>query len=521
MWQCGSHHTQALGLSRILIQKQSRQRLEAPPEKKIFPNKTTKNPRKKAKRMKKRSQKSTVEDQVEAATERIGRELWAHLDRRKPSIFERRWWLDHILEWAMQDESIKVQMFRFVDVLPMLKSSESVAQHLQEYFDEVRSQLPIAARLGLDVAQPDSILGKALALNARTNARKMAERFIAGSKTEQVFQSVSKLRKNHLAFSLDLLGEAVISEVEADRYQQAYLDLIQNLAPRVAEWPPDSVLDQDNHGWIPKCQVSLKLSGLVSHFKPIDAEGTSTRVKKRLRPIFRLARELDAYVHIDMEHYEFKDLTLQIFQEICLEEEFRNWPDVGIVIQAYLPDAGDDLQGLLKFVEQRGTPIGVRLVKGAYWDYETIMAEYRGWECPVFLEKWQSDDNFEKQTQFLLTHHELLRPAIASHNLRSLSHAMACAEELKLPKNAWEIQMLYGMADDQQQLFSELGYRVRVYTPFGEVLPGMSYLVRRLLENTSNESFLRHAYDPDVRLEDLLQKPSEIGRLKPKKMTSA
>ena len=467
--------------------------------------------------MKKRSKKTTAANRVETATQRIGRELWEQLDRRKPTVFERRWWLDHILEWAMQDESIKVQMFRFVDVLPMLKSSDSVAQHLQEYFDEVRSHLPMAARMGLDVAQPSSILGRALALNARTNARKMAERFIAGTHSDEVFDSLTQLRKNHLAFTMDLLGEAVISETEAEAYQQAYIKLISDLAPKVNEWPDDSLLDQDNHGWIPKCQVSLKLSGLVSHFKPIDANGTSDNVKDRLRPIFRLAREVDAYVHVDMEHYEYKDLTLQIFREICMEDEFRDWPDVGIVIQAYLPDAGDDLKDLAKFAKRRGTPIGVRLVKGAYWDYETITAEYRGWDCPVFLEKWQSDDNFEKQTAFLLKNHELLRPAIASHNLRSLSHAMAWAEELNLPTNAWEIQLLYGMAEEQQLLFSELGYRVRIYTPFGELLPGMSYLVRRLLENTSNESFLRHAYDSETRIEDLLQKPSEIGRLKPNK----
>ncbi|MCA9108885.1 MAG: hypothetical protein KDA52_02970, partial [Planctomycetaceae bacterium] len=77
-----------------------------------------------------------VQKQVEEETQRIGRELWGHLERRRPSVFERRWWLDHILEWAMHDESVKVQMFRFVDVLPMLRSHESVTRHLQEYFEE-------------------------------------------------------------------------------------------------------------------------------------------------------------------------------------------------------------------------------------------------------------------------------------------------------------------------------------------------------------------------------------------------
>ncbi len=446
--------------------------------------------------------------QAEEQTQRIGRELWAHLERRRPSVFERRWWLDHILEWAMADESVKVQMFRFVDVLPMLRSHESVTRHLQEYFDEVKTHLPLAARLGLDVSTPNSLLGKALALNARTNARKMAERFIAGESVEEVLLSVSKLRKQGLAFTLDLLGEAVVSEREADAYQQQYLGLITGLSPLLNDWPENSTLDRDEVGWIPRCNVSIKLSALDSQFKPIDPEGTSARVKERLRPLLRAAREHDAFLHVDMEHYAYKDLTLSLFKEIFLEDEFRDWPDCGIVIQAYLPEAGDDLESLLRWVQERGTPVWVRLVKGAYWDYETVVAEYRGWPCPVYGQKWQSDANFERQTEFLMRNRQWLRPAIASHNLRSLSHAMAWAKVLDVPDKAWEIQMLYGMAEEQQQLFTELGHRVRVYMPFGQAIPGMAYLVRRLLENTSNDSFLRHAYDTSVDVADLLQRPA-------------
>jgi RHH-type proline utilization regulon transcriptional repressor/proline dehydrogenase/delta 1-pyrroline-5-carboxylate dehydrogenase len=452
-----------------------------------------------------------VQKRVETETQRIGRGLWTQLERRRPSVFERRWWLDHILEWAMADESVKVQMFRFVDVLPMLRSHESVTRHLQEYFDEVKGELPWAARLGLDVSTPNSLLGKALALNARTNARKMAERFIAGESVEQVLHSVAKLRKQGLAFTLDLLGEAVVSEHEADAYARQYLDLITGLAPLVNAWPENATLDRDNLGWIPRCNVSLKLSALNSQFKPIDPEGSAAVVKERLRPILRAARKHDAYVHVDMEHYAYKDLTLQIFKDVFTEEEFRDWPDCGIVIQAYLPEAGEDLNALLSWVHERGTPVWVRLVKGAYWDYETVVAEYRGWPCPVYQQKWQSDANFEAQTEFLMRNHEWLRPAIASHNLRSLSHAMAWAKVLAVPDQAWEIQMLYGMAEEQQQLFSELGHRVRVYMPFGQAIPGMAYLVRRLLENTSNDSFLRHAYDRSVDVADLLRRPRDVA----------
>jgi RHH-type transcriptional regulator, proline utilization regulon repressor / proline dehydrogenase / delta 1-pyrroline-5-carboxylate dehydrogenase len=452
---------------------------------------------------------------VEAETQEIGRYLWEHLERRTASILERRWWDDRLLAWAMTDESVKVQMFRFVDVLPMLRTHESVARHLHEYFEDVREHLPWAARLGLNISQPNSVLGRALALNARSNARRMAKRFIAGNSVEEVVQSVGRIRKQGYGFTLDLLGEAIISEKEAEAYQQAYLELISGMAPQVNQWPENVQIDCDEHGPIPRVNVSLKLSALYSQFKPIDPRGTSEGVKARLRPLLRAAREHDAYVHVDMEQYAYKDLTLEIFKQVLMEDEFRDFPDVGIVIQTYLPEADRDLAGLLEWVKRRGTPVWVRLVKGAYWDYETIVAQSQGWPIPVYRQKWQSDDNFERQTQFLMENHQWLRPALASHNLRSLAHGIAWARLLEIPKPAYEIQMLYGMAAEQAQLFTEMGHRVRIYTPFGELIPGMAYLVRRLLENTSNDSFLQHSFSANASVEDLMMKPAAVGAKAP------
>lgn len=448
------------------------------------------------------------DDAVEQLTQSIGRYLWNHLQRGTPSIFERRWWDDRILAWAMADESVKVQMFRFIDVLPMLRTTDSVTRHLHEYFDEVAAQFPSAVRLALDVTQPGSVLGRAVAMTARKNALRMARRFIAGLKVDEVLQTVVRLRKQGFAFTLDLLGEAIISEDEAEAYLQAYLALIQGLAPTVNRWPQNFQLDCDHRGAIPRVNVSIKLSALYSQFNPVDPGRTSEAVKSRLRPLLRCAQEHGAYVHFDMEHYAFKDTTLAIFREILDEREFRQFADVGIVIQAYLPDAGHDLAQMRDWVERRGTPVWIRLVKGAYWDYETIAAAARRWPVPVYQQKWQSDDNYERQTRFLMEHWRWLRPAFGSHNLRSLAHAAACARHFKVPDGAWEIQMLYGMGTEQAQLFSEQGRRVRIYTPFGELIPGMAYLVRRLLENTSNDSFLRASFAENVKVEDLLMKPA-------------
>lgn len=449
---------------------------------------------------------------VEAATLEIGRNLWSNLHRRRASVFERRWWDDRILSWAMADESVKVQMFRFVDVLPMLRTSTSVTQHLHEYFEDVRQHLPWAARFGLDLSQPNTILGRAIAFNARRNAERMARRFIAGTNVNEVFETVTRLRTEGFAFTLDLLGEAVISEPEAEKYQQAYLDLIAELAPKVQVWQDNPRLDRDSHGTIPRVNTSLKLSALFSQFKPIDPVGTAEGVKDRLRPILRAARQHETCVHIDMEHYAYKDMTLEIFQQILMEDEFRDFADVGIVIQAYLPEAEHDLHQLRDWAEKRGTPVWIRLVKGAYWDFETVAAKSRNWPIPVYQQKWESDLNYERQTRFLMENHRWLRPALASHNLRSLAHGLAWANHYHVPKNEFEIQMLYGMGTEQAQLFAESGYRVRIYTPFGELIPGMAYFVRRLLENTSNESFLRASFVEHVAVEDLLMKPADVAK---------
>lgn len=452
---------------------------------------------------------------IEATTQELGRTVWRRLEHRKPSILDRRWWEDRMLEWAMADESVKVQMFRFVDVLPMLRHHEQITRHLEEYFNEVRSHLPLAVRLGLDVSHSNRFTSKALALRARANVVQMANRFIAGSNVDEVLSSVSELREQGFAFTLDLLGEAIITEREADAYQRSYLELIEGLSPAVSQWPDHDVLDWNHEGSIPRVNASLKLSALYSQFRPIAPAATRKAVAARLRPLLQAAIEHDAYVHIDMEQYEYKDLTLDIFKRVMMEPEFRDYPHVGIVVQAYLPDAERDLQDLLDWARKRGTPINVRLVKGAYWDFETIRCASRNWPIPVYRQKWQSDENFERQTRFLMENHEWLRPAIASHNVRSLAHAVSTARHLDVPSGAYELQMLYGMGRDLAQCFSEMDLRVRVYTPFGELIPGMAYLVRRLLENTSNDSFLRQGFTEHVSIEDLLMKPADIGARTP------
>jgi RHH-type proline utilization regulon transcriptional repressor/proline dehydrogenase/delta 1-pyrroline-5-carboxylate dehydrogenase len=448
---------------------------------------------------------------VETLTRRIGKDIFARVAMAGPVPFSPAWWDDRLMGLSMSNEAVKFQMFRFVDVLPQLTTPASIIEHLREYFGGAADHVPRAALWALAMLPRHGPVARLTAAAVRWGARRLARKFIAGSNIPEALTAVSALRGRSLTFTVDLLGEATITEAEAVKAQWEYLELIRGLAREVNAWPEKPLIDRDALGPLPRVNVSVKLSALYSQFDPIDPEGTSRSVRARLRPILRAARANQAFVNFDMEQHSFKDTTLQIFEEVLSEDEFRDWPDVGIAIQAYLRDTGRDLERLAGWARQRGTAVWVRLVKGAYWDYETVMSAQLGWPVPVWLHKQESDAAYELLTAFLMEQRRWLRPAFGSHNVRSVAHALALAHVLRLPPGTIEIQMLYGMADPIKDVLANMGHRVRVYTPYGELLPGMAYLVRRLLENTANESFLRASFSEHVPEDELLRDPREVG----------
>ncbi len=411
----------------------------------------------------------------------------------------------------MRDEQLKVQLFRFVDVLPMLRDNRAVMEHLLEYLHEVRDRLPAPLAVALGLARRTPFTRAAVARAARLGAHDFARRFIAGTNRREVLEAAAREREAGRGFTLDILGEAVTSDREAEGYFEAYLELIAKITPVVNAWPENPQIDRGVTGPLPRMNLSVKLSALDSQFDALDFEGTAARVSERLRALFRAARKQGAFINIDMESYEKKDLTLHIFRTVLEEEEFRNFGDCGIVIQCYLRDAERDLRSLRDWAQRRGHSVWVRLVKGAYWDYETIHARANDWPIPVFQRKWESDASFERLSRFLLLNHVHLRPAFGTHNLRSIAHVIAAAEHLGMPENGFELQMLYGMADAEKRVLVERGHRLRIYMPHGELLPGMAYLVRRLLENTSNDSFLRAGFANEADTEELLRNPLEAS----------
>ncbi len=425
-------------------------------------------------------------------------------------MWEQMRWDDRLLNWAMESERLRVPLFRLIDVLPSLRTKAEVARHLQEYLGQANVDLPSLLKNLVNFSQPDSLPGQLAASTLTSAVETLAHRYIAGATLKQVSKTVEGLHKQNMAFTLDLLGEAVITETEAEAYLQKYLETMTFLAEEAQGWSAVSGLDATAEGIpLPRVQVSVKLTAFYSQFDPLNERGSQERVSERIRRLLRRAAELGVAVHFDMEQYTYKSLTLSILKDLFCEEEFRHRADIGITLQAYLRDSYQDLVDLINWAKQRQTPITVRLVKGAYWDQETIIALQKHWPQPVFNQKAVTDANFERMTQLLLENHDLLYAAIGSHNIRSQAKALAIAEALKVPKRAFEMQVLYGMADRLATALAQTGQRVRVYCPYGDLLPGMAYLIRRLLENTANSSFLRQSV-VGIPAEALLAPPSAI-----------
>src|SRR5947208_2396297 len=325
---------------------------------------------------------------LQTEIERRGERIFDLVDQHPESLFSKAGFYQRMMALSMRDEHFKVQLFRFVDVLASLHRGTDIVQHLDEYFAGMRNGYAPLIRTGVRAAKiVPWVSGQLL----RWNVSGMARQFIAGRNPKDVMKMLRKRRSQGIGFTVDLLGEAVVSEQEANEYAGRCLKLLEDLGR-----------------------------------------------------------------------------------------------------------------------ETRGA---VRLVKGAYWDFEKIKSRQNGWACPVFLQKPESDLNFELLTRILLENESTVTAAFGSHNVRSIAHAQALADQLGIDRSRFEFQLLYGMAGPVKRALVEMGYRVREYCPVGELLPGMAYLVRRLLENTSNEGFLRAKFAENVSVKELLRDPRELIKL--------
>jgi RHH-type proline utilization regulon transcriptional repressor/proline dehydrogenase/delta 1-pyrroline-5-carboxylate dehydrogenase len=408
----------------------------------------------------------------------IGSRFYRDAARSRPPFFSGV--RGALLERALADERLRNALFQFVDVLPQLETSGAIAAHFRSYLDGHRLG-GVWGRLLKLGSHP------AVAWAVRMGVARTARLFLVEEKAAEVKRALADIRRMGAEATLDAVGEAVLTEAEAERYVARYLDLLR--------W-------QETAGFTPP-HLSLKLTALTPRFDPLDPEGTERRVLARLAPLLAEAQRVGAALTIDMEHYELKPLILRLFRALVEAYPGPGWQP-GIALQAYLAETRRDLAEMIEWARAAGRRISVRLVKGAYWDTEVALARQRRWPVPVYLAKAETDANYERLTRELFEARETVYPAIAGHNLRSLSHAVALADRLGMARTDWEIQMLHGMAAPLARALAAAGVRLRIYVPTGDLVIGIAYLIRRLLENTADTSILRQTYaegqDPAVLL---------------------
>ena len=438
------------------------------------------------------------EKNLEARIQEIAGAIYPFLKAVKPSFFDSEGWRGKVVAWSMRDERFRTQLLRFIDVLPSLRTDELVLRIYREYLGKVsagRSLLVQSAELfGRTV--PAVIAAPLI----RSAVSALARQFIVGQDPADALPTVKRLWKDGLFVSLDLLGEAVVSEAEAGQHADRHLELLELFGPAAAGEPRST-------GAAGPLDISLKLSSFYSQMNPADFEGSVDILTAALMPVLEKAAQAGASFTFDMEQYYHKDLVIATFKRVLSER--GDGPLGSIALQAYLRDTRADLLELIRWAREQRKRIGIRLVKGAYWDYEVVNSRQKGWPVPVFLSKDKTDANFEELTRIVLENADAVRPAIATHNVRSAANALALAEKLGLASGDFEFQSLFGMGGPLAAAMKQAGFGnpARIYCPVGELLPGIAYLVRRVLENTSNDSFFRKTFGDGLSLEELARKP--------------
>lgn len=420
---------------------------------------------------------------LEPLIREIGSQLYREATAAAPALFRLRGLRGALLARALADDRLRHALFQFVDVLPQLEDRASIARHFRAYLEghELAGAWGRLLRLG---SHP------ALAWAVRASVARMARFYLVEEQPAVLRCVLDELARYGAAATLDAVGEAVLTGAEADAYVARYRDLLR--------WQQAAGVAQPH--------LSLKLTALTPRFDALDPRGTERRVMARLQPLLAEVVEARATLTVDMESHEHKYLILNIFKSMVTAQPASGWQPA-IALQAYQPETGSDITELAHWARAASRRISVRLVKGAYWDTEVALAQQRHWPVPVFLHKADTDVHYEHLTRLLFDARDVIYPAIAGHNLRSLSHAIAAAQANGMTPQDWEIQMLYGMADPLARAVAALGVRLRIYVPTGDLVTGIAYLIRRLLENTADTSILRQTYAGVPDLAALLAKP--------------
>lgn len=327
----------------------------------------------------------------------------------------------------------------------------------------------------------------------------MGKQFVLGRSIDEAIKNSLPYRNKGYGYSFDMLGEAAFTNADAEQYFAAYQNAIDTLAKNKSHW----------RGGHQTPSISIKLSALHPRYEQSQQQRVLTELGDKLTALVSLARQHDIAITIDAEEADRLELSLKLFKQVYKSAAVKGWEKFGIVVQAYSKRATAVLGFLNALAREQGDEIPVRLVKGAYWDSEIKHAQQLGLsDYPVFTRKENTDVSYLVCARYLLCEHTEgnLYPQFASHN----AHTVASVIELaaRAPKRAYEFQRLHGMGDAlYDRLLRDNAIDVRIYAPVGAHKDLLPYLVRRLLENGANSSFVHRLVDADTPISDLVQSP--------------
>lgn len=439
---------------------------------------------------------------VEERSQEIVRKLLYKVNEYRPSLFEDI--SDFGLGLTAQYALLRIHLLKFLAILPSLDHDklgvevkriliESLFRFLKDNKKARRLKkkgqeraLPARYTMAIQAVYYCALIfpAKPLASLVRSSVRLMAKRFIAGESIEKADKSLTALSLTKRDVTLDQLGELVVSEHEADHYKNEVLKLINGFSLHVKK-------GEKNLAGINRAHVSIKVSALCSDFKPYAFDYTYSLVAPRLKDILLAALAQDVFINIDAEHYHYRDIVFKIYKRLLLETpELKNYESTGIVIQAYLRDASIHLQEIIDLARTRGLTMPVRLVKGAYWDAETVEGDAHSFNAPQFLNKEETDIHFRQLIVKIYEAHPHLKLALASHNFSDHAFARATKEILYPEIGEIEHQCLHMTYEALSTALAKMKWATRNYVPVGSLLVGMAYLVRRIMENSSQVGVL-------------------------------
>lgn len=329
----------------------------------------------------------------------------------------------------------------------------------------------------------------------------MGKQFVLGRDIKEALKEGDDNRKHGYTHSFDMLGEAALTEADAQRYHQSYFDAI------------TAIGNKTYHGDAPHPGISIKLSALHPRYEESQRERVLEELYNSVIILIKHARQLDIQLTIDAEEMDRLELSLHLFAKLYRSEAARDWGNLGLVVQAYSTRALPVLHWLNRLADEAGTCIPVRLVKGAYWDSEIKLCQQMGVATyPVFTRKVNTDVSYLACANYLLSQAKgAIFPQFATHNAQTAATILHFAD--KYANDQFEFQRLHGMGSElydeilaQEKAQSKPTY-VRIYAPVGAHKNLLPYLVRRLLENGANTSFVHKLVDPKTPVDSLATHP--------------